>query len=107
MTVIKGARRASKRAWLGVHGSFLDGIWRGGTGKRHLAHKLDAKLTYTYQASVLVPSPSLLLSRNTQSNQDLLVPAWVLPKHQTGRKRVGSIWGPFFFFGVDILLLGL
>lgn len=85
-------------------GPFWMGFGEVELGKRHLAHKLDVKLTYTSSSICLGTFTSLLPSRNTQSNQDLLVPAWLPPSTKLGGRGVGEYLGALLFSGVDILL---
>lgn len=100
----RGQESLQSGAWLEFMGPFWMGFGEVELGKRHLAHKLDVKLTYTSSSICLGTFTSLLPSRNTQSNQDLLVPAWLPPSTKLGGRGVGEYLGALLFSGVDILL---
>ena len=103
----RGQESLQSGAWLEFMGPFWMGFGEVELGKRHLAHKLDVKLTYTSSSICLGTFTSLLPSRNTQSNQDLLVPAWLPQAPNWEEEGWGSIWGPFFFLEWTFYFLGL
>lgn len=107
MTVIKGAEESLQSGrGLDSMGPFWMGFGEVELGKRHLAHKLDVKLTLHLLKHLSwylhLPAPPA----GTPKQPGSAGAAMALPKHQTGRKRVGEYLGSPSF-GVDIYFLGL
>ena len=104
-----GQESLQRWAWLEFMGPFWMGFGEVELGKCHLAHKLDVKLTHTYSSVCLGTSTSLLPSRNTQSNQDLLVPACPPPtptNTKLGGRGVGEYLGALLFWSGHFTSLG-
>ena len=69
-------------------------------------YKLDVKLTHTYSSICLGTSTSSLPNRNSQSNQDLLVPASPTRTTKLGERGVGEYLGALLFWSGHFTSLG-